>query len=142
MLAIGFIPAFLIVCLLGTVLVVAFTQPVLRGDFTLSHFVDLFRSQAALITAQNTIIFAVITTVIAMVIGVPTAWLVERTDLRGKNVVSIVMILGVLLPGFIVAMGWLLMFDPKIGLFNRAIMDWTGLTFPVFDIVNIPGGER
>lgn len=137
-LGIALVPAVLIVALLGTVFVVALTQPVLTGGFTLQHFEKLFASEAAFVTARNTLVFALITTAIAMVIGVPCAWLVERTDLKAKSVVSIVMILGVLLPGFIVAMGWLLMFDPKIGLFNTALAELTG-GVPVFDVVSIPG---
>ena len=52
------------------------------------------------------------------VLGGVLAWLVERTDLPGKNLIFTFMAIGLLIPGFAAAMGWLLMLHPRIGLVN------------------------
>ena len=52
----------------------------------------------------------------SLAFGVPLAWLVERTDLPGKTAVFTLMTVGLLLPGFASAMGWLFLMHPRIGM--------------------------
>ena len=47
----------------------------------------------------NTLGFSLIALVVALVFGVPIAWLVERTDLPGKPLIFTLMAIGLLIPG-------------------------------------------
>ena len=54
----------------------------------------------------NTLGFSVGSLVVALIFGLPAAWLVERTDLRAKTLLYTLMTIGMLIPGFAAAMGW------------------------------------
>jgi iron(III) transport system permease protein len=87
----------------------------------------------------NTVQFAVIALAVAMLFGLPAAWLFARTDLPGKAVLSTLMTVGLLIPGFASAMGWLFLLHPRIGLVNGWLVAHLGLTQPPFDIASIVG---
>ena len=76
---------------------------------------------------------------ISLLFAVPTAWLVERTDLPGKNFVFMLVTLGALLPTFFTAMGWVFLLHPRIGIVNRFVVDVFGLQQAPFNIASIIG---
>jgi iron(III) transport system permease protein len=76
----------------------------------------------------NTIVFTLATTATALILGLPIAWLTERTSLPGKGLVYTIMTLGLLIPGIYTAMGWTFIAHVRIGLLNRWLMDTFGLT--------------
>ncbi len=74
----------------------------------------------------NTAIFTLSTTFFALVIGLPIAWLVERTTIPGKTLIYAIMTLGLLIPGIYTAMGWTFIAHPRIGFLNRWLVDTFG----------------
>ncbi len=74
------------------------------------------------------------TLVVAFALALPIAWLIERTDFPGKPVVFTLMTVALLIPGFAVALGWLFLLHPRIGLINQALMALFGLDEAPFDI--------
>ena len=56
-------------------------------------------------------------------LGLPIAWLTERTTMPGKGLVYTIMTLGLLIPGIYTAMGWTFIAHVRIGLLNRWLMD-------------------
>ncbi|MGZ0247413.1 MAG: ABC transporter permease, partial [Alphaproteobacteria bacterium] len=81
----------------------------------------------------------IVTLVVALFFGLPTAWLAERTDLPGKSLLYTLMTIGLLMPGFAAAMGWLFLLHPRIGLINVWFIDWFGLASAPFNIASIIG---
>ena len=71
----------------------------------------------------NTAGFSFIALVVSFFFGIPTAWLVERSDFPGKTVLLTFMTIGLLIPGFAVAMGWLFLLHPRIGIVNQFLQD-------------------
>ncbi len=67
----------------------------------------------------NTIVLAVAVTLLSIVIGVPLAWLVVRTDLPMRNVIRVLATLPFIFPPYLLAMGWISLADPSIGIINR-----------------------
>jgi iron(III) transport system permease protein len=135
----SFVPAFLIVALLVLVLWIAVRDDVVLGPFSLVHFTTLYADPLAYAAMMNTLGFASVTLVVSLTIGVPLAWLVERTDLGGRTFIVTAMTLGILLPGFFMAMGWLFLLHPRAGILNRMLMDAFGLTEAPLSIVTVPG---
>ena len=76
---------------------------------------------------------------VAFFFGIPAAWLVERTNLPGKTIVFTLMTIGLLMPGFAAAMGWLFLMHPRIGLLNTLLIGALGLAEAPFDISSILG---
>jgi iron(III) transport system permease protein len=87
----------------------------------------------------NTVQFAVVALMVAMLFGLPAAWLFARTDLPGKVLLSTLMTVGLLIPGFASAMGWLFLLHPRIGLINQFLVTTFGLSGPPFNITSLLG---
>lgn len=107
--------------------------------YTLDHYREVFLAPFTYRVIGNTLLFMVITLSVAMACALPIAWLVERTDFPAKSLVFALMTIGLLMPGFAVALGWVFLFNPNIGLVNKALVDLLGLTGPVFNISSLLG---
>ena len=79
----------------------------------------------------NTFYFAAITTTASMLVGVPVAWLTERTELPGRDLVRVFLATGMLIPGFFTAMGWQFLLHPRIGMINVWLHRTFGVTINV-----------
>lgn len=95
--------------------------------YTLENYADIFADSQLYSVLWNTLLFATATVVCALFIGLPIAWLTERTTIPGKTVIYMVMTLGLLIPGIFVAMGWTYIAHPRIGFLNRWLVDWFAL---------------
>ena len=107
--------------------------------YSLVHYLAVFGDPFVYRVLANTLGVALVTLVVALAFGVPAAWLVERTDLPGKPLVLTTMTLGLLIPGFATAMGWLFLIHPRIGLVNAVAIKALGLTVPPFNVASILG---
>jgi iron(III) transport system permease protein len=74
-----------------------------------------------------------------MGLGVAMAWLVERTDLGWRRTVHAAMLVRVLIPGFLTALGWLFLLHPRIGAVNRWLQGLFGLPSAPFDVTTLLG---
>ncbi len=107
--------------------------------YSFMHYASVFTDPVAYRALINTITFSLVTLLVAFVFGLPAAWLVERTDLPAKPLLYTLMTLGILLPGFATAMGWLFMLHPRIGLVNVFFMRVVGFAEAPFNIATIVG---
>lgn len=95
--------------------------------YTLDNYRDVFADPLVYSALQNTLVFAASTTLFAMVIGLPIAWLTERTTIGAKPLIYAIMTLGLLIPGIFVAMGWTFVAHPRIGFLNHWLINLFGL---------------
>ena len=51
----------------------------------------------------------------------PAAYLIHRTDLPWRTVFTTLMLVGVIIPGFLRAIAWILLLSPQIGLVNQLL---------------------
>jgi iron(III) transport system permease protein len=96
--------------------------------YTLSNYGLVFSDPFIYRVVTNTFVFTVTATLVALFLGLPMAWLVERTTLPGKTLVYAIMTLGLLIPGIYTAMGWTMIAHPRIGILNRWLVELFGLT--------------
>lgn len=108
-------------------------------SYTLDHYRGILADPFTYNTMLNTLGFASTSVVISLLFAVPTAWLVERTDLPGKNWIFTLMAVGTLVPTFFTAMGWVFLLHPRIGVINRIFVDWFGLAAGPFNIASVIG---
>ncbi|WP_051581494.1 ABC transporter permease [Pseudonocardia acaciae] len=95
-------------------------------------------SEAGIPTAVfNSLWIGVATTVGSLVIAVPFAFLVSRTDMPGRRMFRSVAVLTFAAPSFIAAMGWILLLGPRGGLINEYVLAPLGL--PTFDVFGAGG---
>ena len=96
--------------------------------YTLQNYQEILADPFLFHVLGNTAIFTLSTTFFALALGLPIAWLTERTTIRGKTFIYAIMTLGLLIPGIYTAMGWTLIAHPRIGILNRWLVDLFGLT--------------
>lgn len=123
--------AAIILGLLGFVVLMSFSETeagMLTGILTLENYRELFDDPAIGRAALNTLLFAGGSVLIAAVFGLPLAWMIERTDLPGKALLSTLLTIGLLVPGFFGAMGWVLLLHPRIGMINQWLVSWFELS--------------
>ncbi|MGH7772908.1 MAG: ABC transporter permease [Candidatus Binatia bacterium] len=134
--AVGGLALGAVAVLLLTTLGVAFR---LESGYTLKNFFDLYGDPFAYRSLLNTLGFALVTITTALFFALPIAWLAERTDLPGQEVIYPLMTLGVLIPGFFTAMGWLFLFHPRIGMVNAWLLEFFPLNHAPFNITSVLG---
>ena len=93
---------------------------------TLDFFRQAWASPTTWNVLGNTIIFAVGSTLLSMIIGVFFAFMVERTDMPMKNFAYAVVPLTIAMPGLLYGIAWVLLLSPRIGLFNLALLGLFG----------------
>jgi iron(III) transport system permease protein len=142
MLAVVIVVSLIILAHLAVVIWLSFTDGT-PGDprltYTAGNFSAVFSDPRTYNVLRDTVAFSLVSLLIALVFGLPAAWLVERTDLRGKTLLFTLMAVGLLLPGFAAAMGWLFLLHPRIGLFNQLLMHTFHLAAAPFNVISIVG---
>lgn len=131
LLALAILPMLVIVILVSVLVWISFQTGIVgtpNVSYTLHNYVEILGEPFVLKVLWNTIVFTLATTATALILGLPIAWLTERTSLPGKGLVYTIMTLGLLIPGIYTAMGWTFIAHVRIGLLNRWLMDTFGLT--------------
>lgn len=111
----------------------------LEAGWTLSNFGKVFLADNFKGLVWTTLVFALGSTVLAMILGTALAWLVERTDLPGRNVFRVLVILPMATPPVLLAIGWAMLLSPRTGFFNLILRDLFGLDAAPFNVYSLPG---
>src|SRR5262245_28725092 len=116
------------------VLGVAFVWPlawVIRGGFledgrfTLRFLEGVFRNPVYVEGLLRSLRIAVGTTALVLLIAVPLAWMANRYEFRGKTVLQALLLVPMILPPFVGAIGFQQIFG-VYGSFNVLLGRWTG----------------
>ena len=109
-------------------------------EFTWANYTDLYADSFVFTALKNTLGFSAIAIFVALSFATPIAFFAERTTLPGRGLIFPLMLITTLIPGFFSAMGWLLMFHPRIGMINNwAIQLIPGIDGPIFNVVSVVG---
>lgn len=82
----------------------------------------------------NTVRLTAVVTVLCAVLGTLTAWLVEKTDLPGRRVWGVLLVVPLAIPDFVVSFGWSSLSTWVQG-FRGAVLV---MTFAVYPLVYLP----
>jgi iron(III) transport system permease protein len=129
--ALAGLPMLVIIVLVAALVWISFQTGIIgtpNASYTLNNYAEILGEPFVLKVFWNTVVFTLATTVTALALGLPIAWLTERTSLPGKGLVYTIMTLGLLIPGIYTAMGWTFIAHVRIGFLNRWLMDFFGLT--------------
>ena len=94
---------------------------------------DIDRSLTATLL-WNTIRLTVVVTLLCAVIGVGAAWCIERTDLPGRRLWAVLVVLPVAIPDFVVSFGWASLTTWMQGFRGAVIV----MTLAVYPLVYLP----
>jgi iron(III) transport system permease protein len=82
----------------------------------------------------NTVSLTAVVTVLCAVIGTLTAWFIERTDLPGRKVWAVLVVVPVGIPDFVTSFGWKSIFPSLGGFWAAALV----MTLAVYPLVYLP----
>ncbi|MDF2114907.1 iron ABC transporter permease [Roseiarcaceae bacterium H3SJ34-1] len=108
-------------------------------SYSLKNFGEMITDHRIAGVLVDTLWFSVVSLVVAMAFGLPAAWLAERTNIRGKTLLYTMMTIGMIIPGFAAAMGWLFLMHPRIGLLNVLATRTFGFEQAPFNIATVVG---
>jgi iron(III) transport system permease protein len=86
-----------------------------------NNYHELFGSGMIGAVFINTVVFAAVSVIVSGALGGISAWLVARTDIPGKGLIRTLMTVNLILPGYVVAMGWQFLFADRIGSINALL---------------------
>lgn len=109
------------------------------GTIGFQNYARVVTDPAMYVALGNTLIIAGGATLISIVAGVPLAWFITRTDLPGRRAVMPIVLVAYLIPGYLGAVAYIILFGPRSGVLNKLAMDFFGLDGPVFDIYSLAG---
>lgn len=107
-------------------------------DYTFAHYRALFAEEGFFTVAWTSVVFAGLTTVIALAFGGSVAWLVERTDARFKTLAYLTTIVAMAMPGIVYVTGWIYLLG-RNGPLNMIYRNVTGSFAPLFDVFSLTG---
>lgn len=109
------------------------------GAFTWMNYFTAY-SRTRYITAMlNSLRLGVSVTVICLILAVPIAWAVSRTDMPFKGTIRILVLGAFVTPPYLGAIAWILLAGPNSGWLNRAWMALTGAQEGLFNIYSFHG---
>src|SRR5215218_8058097 len=85
---------------------------------TLGNFTEALSSRLYLQSLYNSLMLGAWVGLFSVVIGVPLAWAVSRTNVPGKRLIRITVYLSYLSPPFLTAIAFVNLFSPNAGLIN------------------------
>ena len=92
--------------------------PLDGGAWTLANYVRVLGGAETYLLFERSLTYAFVTVVIALTVSALLVWLIERSDLPGRNVVFGLVMLPMAIPAMAKAIGWSLLANPNVGLLN------------------------
>ncbi|MGE0716601.1 MAG: ABC transporter permease [Alphaproteobacteria bacterium] len=146
----NFDPTILLWLLLALVLVFLVVNPLLRllltslaekdtGAFTLANYAAAYGRPRYVQALWNSVLLGTAVSGLCLVLALPIAWGVSRTDMPGKGLVRLLVLGTFITPPYLGAIGWILLAGPNAGWINRIWRGLTGAEEPFFDIYSFPG---
>jgi iron(III) transport system permease protein len=105
----------------------------------LANYAELLRTPRFREAALNSLELGIGAGVVGVLMGVPLAWLVSRTDLPLAAVVRLAMTGALIVPPFLSALAWILLAGPNAGLLNLLARQLFGLERGPFNVFSIGG---
>jgi iron(III) transport system permease protein len=102
-------------------------------SFTLANYVRAYGGAAFWRTSWSTLSFGLAATLTAFVIGAFMAWVIARTNTPLARLIGFMLIGRIVIPGILIAISWILVASPNIGLFNQMLLRLAG----VRNLVNV-----
>jgi iron(III) transport system permease protein len=140
-LAMGLLLAYLVLLPLALIVISSFRPGGFPLDpgFTLANYVKAYGDPGFPALLGATVLFALGSAALALVLGTGLAWLVERSDLPGRNALRGLVLLPMATPPILLAIAWAMLLSPRNGAINQWLMQAFALEQAPFNIYTLPG---
>ena len=112
-----------------------------RGEegLSLEHFNEAVSGRLYVQALRNSLVLGAWTGLFSIVIGLPMAWAVSRTNVPAPALFRITATLSYLSPPFLTAIAYVNLFSPNAGLINVLLRDVVGVPWLTFNIFSMNG---
>lgn len=80
---------------------------VIPDELTMRHYVEALGNGLVVPSIQNSLMYAGAAIVLAVLIGIAVAWVVVRSDLKGRGLLDAMVMMPLAVPGLVMAFGYL-----------------------------------
>jgi len=108
-------------------------------ELTVSNYARAYANPATYELISNTLVFALGSGAIALLLGIIFAWLVERTNLPAKDLIYPLFLVPIAIPGVLFSIAWVLLLSPGAGIINLFLKQALQLERAPFNIYNMAG---
>ncbi|TVR58299.1 MAG: iron ABC transporter permease [Candidatus Competibacteraceae bacterium] len=129
---------FVFVVVVYPLLQVALRSILVQGEFSLANYEQVFLRRRNYLALWNSLWVSAIATLLATIIGVFTAFLVQRTDIPARNLWRVLLVLPFAIPPLFSAMGWVQLAGP-VGLLSQVYKELFGVFTVPWNLYS-PGG--
>lgn len=105
-------------------------------EYGIANYIAMFDEDLHVLT--NTVIIAVMATVMAILIGFTLAWILTRTNVPGREKLERLLELPYYMTPLVGALAWAVLAGPKSGFFNQ-LWQWVGGKGDLFNIYSMFG---
>ncbi len=109
------------------------------GEVSLGNFIRAIERRLYYQALFNSLVLGAWTGLFSVLLGLPLAWAVSRTNTPGKGFLRLTASLSYLTPPFLTAIAFVNLFGPNAGLINQFTRDVLGMPFLGFNIFSMPG---
>lgn len=109
------------------------------GILTLNNYIEVFTNPRFRQALLNSLILATGSGLISIIIGVPLAWAIARTNMPLRGLIRALLLVAFSIPTFLGGIAWILLAAPTSGLLNRLFVGLTGAEKGPFDIHTMLG---
>lgn len=109
------------------------------GALGVENFREALSGRLYVQAILNSLILGLWTAVFSVLIGLPLAWAVARTNVPFKTLIRVTATLSYLSPPFLTAIAFVNLFSPNAGLINAFVRDVLGAPFLTFNIFSMSG---
>lgn len=133
------IVAFLLIFQAFPLLYLVYSAFVSKGHISLNSLQRLYTYPLNLHCLKNTLISATLAMIFGVIIALPLAWLVGRTNLYAKKFFRTLFVSTYMVPPYVGAMAWLRLLNPTVGTLNSFLKNVLNLSDMPFNIYSMGG---
>ncbi|MDB5489546.1 MAG: transporter substrate-binding protein [Reyranella sp.] len=120
-------------------LVITSFQAERTGEFTFANYATAYGRARYIDALFNSLKLGVVSAALAGVFAVPLAWAVARTNMPGRGLTRMLVLVTFITPPYTGAVAWILLAGPNAGWLNRFYMMVTGAEAGPFNIYSFTG---
>ena len=109
------------------------------GEFTLAYYKIAYSDPATFELLLNSFVFAGGSSLLAIVFAGTLAWIAIRTNAPFRNLIELTAIIPNIFPPLMLAVSWVILLNPRVGLVNVFLMESFGIESAPFNIYSMTG---
>jgi iron(III) transport system permease protein len=109
------------------------------GEFTLGYYKTAYSDPSTYQLLVNSFVFAGGSSLLAVIFAGALAWIAIRTNAPFRNLIELTAIIPSVFPPLMLAVSWVILLNPRVGLVNVFLVQFFGLESAPFNIYSMTG---